>query len=86
MSDYINTSNRIYLIVFKDNTNKFLCKNSAEVVKCLKEQDKHKSLKNIKVFDADKEKFIRIKKENLKMFLVWDAESTEFLTNHYFFK
>ncbi|WNH10079.1 hypothetical protein [Thalassobellus suaedae] len=86
MIQYINTDGRIYLITFKCTTTKFICNNSSALIKCIKENDKHRSLKSIKVFDPVKEKFTRASKETLKMFLIWDAESTEFFTNHYYFK
>ena len=86
MTTYFNTSNHIFLITFKNTTNKFICNSSESVLKCLKEQDRHKSIKNIKVLDASKERFIKASKNTLKMLLIWDAESTDFFNNHYYLK
>ncbi len=86
MTTYINTDGRIYLIAFRCTTTKFICNNSSALIKCLKENDRHRSLKYIKVFDATKEKFTRASQDTLKTLLIWDAESTEYLSNHYYFK
>lgn len=85
-SNYINTDGRIYLITFKNNTTKYICNSGAQVIKCLKENDKHNALQSIKIFEASKNKFTRASKDTLKMFLIWDANSTEFFGSHYYFK
>jgi hypothetical protein len=86
MKDYINTDTYIFLVVFQTTTSKFICDGSKAVVKCLKENDKHNTLKYIKVFEPSKEKFTRASKERLTMLLMWDAESTEYLSKHYYFQ
>lgn len=83
---YLNTSNRIYLVTFLTTTSKFICRDNKDLITVLKTHDKHQALKSIKVFNNDKDRFERVNKSTLKMFLIWDAESTVFFTKHYYFK
>ena len=79
----INTGNRVFLVTFRTNTIKFICRGAEEVINTLKTQDRHSALKSIKTFDNSKDKFVKDK--HVKTFLSYTDEGKKYINNHYYF-
>lgn len=80
-----NTDKRTFLISFQHrSTNKnFIFQTGTELIEILKKSET--GIETIKEFDPYKATFKRISKKDFLQCFNWETETTEYLTNHYYF-
>ena len=85
----LNQDQRTFLISlrYRSTNGKFMFQTAEELNFILPNYDNHeKGIEFIKVFEASKNKFINISKNDILSFFNWETEFIEFAKKHYYFK